>query len=480
MKKTLVSALTTALVVGAASTTFAAANPFEDVPADHWAYDAVAQLAADGVIEGYGDGTYRGDQEITRYEMAQMIARAMAKNPNGADKALVDKLAAEFADELNNLGVRVAALEKKVDNVKWGGRVRYRYIHMNHEGGAPGQNAAGNGPAANNDRANVNQILLRFEPQMKINEHWTGKARIDYGAWNNMDTAKNDTSVTVDRIWVQGDYKNLQIHLGKLTYATKADYGLIMNRYITGGSVIIGKDVKVALSLGRVYDDQSKVGSEYALRANNPGTTGYYIGADADGNSMYDTSSYGAIEVYNDRSKRFTWGIGYHQFRNLRTMRYRGTTGAWNEISNDDNYGIFNIGLGYKFTKDLKLTGAWARATNLDAANGFEFDSAAKNSYAFQLDYKGADAKKVNSWGAYVAWRSIGNMSSTGWTQYSLNGPQYTGSRGFEIGASWTPMKNVVGKLSWFTGKDIKTITADTLAGREKVNTIFTEWSFIF
>ena len=54
MKKTLVSALTTALVVGAASTTFAAANPFSDVPADHWAYDAVSQLAADGVIEGYG------------------------------------------------------------------------------------------------------------------------------------------------------------------------------------------------------------------------------------------------------------------------------------------------------------------------------------------------------------------------------------------------------------------------------------------
>ena len=66
MKKTLVSALTTALVVGAASTTFAAANPFSDVPADHWAYDAVSQLAADGVIEGYGDATFQGDKNITR------------------------------------------------------------------------------------------------------------------------------------------------------------------------------------------------------------------------------------------------------------------------------------------------------------------------------------------------------------------------------------------------------------------------------
>ena len=42
----------------------AAANPFSDVPRDHWAYDAVTQLAADGVVEGYGDGTFRGDRNI--------------------------------------------------------------------------------------------------------------------------------------------------------------------------------------------------------------------------------------------------------------------------------------------------------------------------------------------------------------------------------------------------------------------------------
>ena len=129
--------MTGALVIGAAAITFAAVNPFEDVPADHWAYDAVAQLAADGVIEGYGDGTYRDDQEITRYEMAQMVARAMARTGvGGLDQSLIDRLAAKFADELNNLGVRVAALEKKVDNVKWEGTVRYRYV-SNRKGSVP-------------------------------------------------------------------------------------------------------------------------------------------------------------------------------------------------------------------------------------------------------------------------------------------------------------------------------------------------------
>ena len=105
-KKTLVSAITAALVVGAASTTFAAANPFSDVPADSWAYDAVSTLAADGVIDGYPDGTYQGQNTMTRYEMAQIVARAMAKEDlQKADKAIVDKLAAEFAGHLDANGL---------------------------------------------------------------------------------------------------------------------------------------------------------------------------------------------------------------------------------------------------------------------------------------------------------------------------------------------------------------------------------------
>ena len=118
MKKSLVLAMAMALGVTASAY---AANPFSDVPAGHWAYDSISKLAAAGVIEGYGDDTFRGDRLMTRYEMAQIVAKAMAKGAN------VDKLAAEFADELDALGVRVAALEKKSDNVKITGQFRYHY-----------------------------------------------------------------------------------------------------------------------------------------------------------------------------------------------------------------------------------------------------------------------------------------------------------------------------------------------------------------
>lgn len=129
MKKRLAAAITTALVVGVASTTFAAANPFVDVPAKHWSYDAVTKLAQAGIVDGYGDGTFRGDRTITRYEMAQIVAKALAKSDqaDAAQKAAIDKLAVEYAAELNNLGVRVAKLEAKQSNIKFTGDARIRF-----------------------------------------------------------------------------------------------------------------------------------------------------------------------------------------------------------------------------------------------------------------------------------------------------------------------------------------------------------------
>ena len=132
MKKTLVTLLALVFVLGIAGTAFAApANPFVDVPAKHWAYGAVAKLAKAGVVDGYGDGTFRGDRTMTRYEMAQVVAKAMAKSEkaDAETKALIDKLAVEFAAELNNLGVRVAKLEKNASTIKFSGDVRLRYVH---------------------------------------------------------------------------------------------------------------------------------------------------------------------------------------------------------------------------------------------------------------------------------------------------------------------------------------------------------------
>lgn len=98
-----------------AAVTVSAANPFTDVSADDWAYQAVASLSDAGVIDGYPDGTFRGDKHVTRYEIAQIVARLMAKEDtlNASQKETLAKLSSQYANELKDLGVRIAELEKK-------------------------------------------------------------------------------------------------------------------------------------------------------------------------------------------------------------------------------------------------------------------------------------------------------------------------------------------------------------------------------
>ena len=126
MKKIFALAAVAALTAGVSAY---AANPFSDVSTDHWAYQAVADLSAQGVVEGYPNGTFGGEKHITRFEVAQIVARLLAQESqlNASQKATVEKLAAEYADELSNLGVRVNNLENKVGNITWTGDSRVKY-----------------------------------------------------------------------------------------------------------------------------------------------------------------------------------------------------------------------------------------------------------------------------------------------------------------------------------------------------------------
>lgn len=127
-KKILTAAITSALTVAFAVPVFA--NAFSDVPVKHWAYDSVNKLAQVGVIDGYGDGTFKGDKTLTRYEMAQIVAKAMNKTGLSAgDKETLKQLEKEFATELNTLGVKVEGLQKQIDNQpKLSGDARIRYF----------------------------------------------------------------------------------------------------------------------------------------------------------------------------------------------------------------------------------------------------------------------------------------------------------------------------------------------------------------
>ena len=117
MKK-IVVLVAVAVLVAFAAPAFAVTNPFMDVPMNHWAYDAIGQLAARGVLSGYPDGTYKGKQPTTRYEMASALARALAvvdmTKASKQDVEMLKKLVVEFKDELDALGVKTDQLDKRV------------------------------------------------------------------------------------------------------------------------------------------------------------------------------------------------------------------------------------------------------------------------------------------------------------------------------------------------------------------------------
>jgi hypothetical protein len=143
-------ALSIAVVLVLAVVSPAFAQPFADVPTDHWAFDAIAELAAKGIIEGFPDGTFKGDRGVSRYEVAMIVARILArieaiKIPAPAapaprpevtrtDVQTIQRLVNEFRAELAALGVRVTAVEEeltalkaKTSNVTIKGDVRLRW-----------------------------------------------------------------------------------------------------------------------------------------------------------------------------------------------------------------------------------------------------------------------------------------------------------------------------------------------------------------
>ena len=406
MKKTLVSALTTALVVGAASTTFAAANPFSDVPADHWAYDAVTQLAADGVIEGYGDTTFRGQQNITRYEMAQMIAKAMAKTDvSAADKALIDKLAAEFSDELNNLGVRVSNLERNADMVKWNGMARYTYTQDKYE--YQGQK----------DKEKTDKLLLRLEPSAEVNSHWHVKARLE--AKTDLKTDEGDNgNVSLKRVWAQGDYNNFQVKLGK--FGSTINNTLVFDNPYSGAAVTFGKDLKATLEAGRVGSGEL---------------------SDTLGDAIDKTASYQGVGLAYDNGSKLTGRAGYQHF-------------DWNvdNVDNDDA-GIWSVGANYRFDKNVAFDASYAKSNRslTDYDSTLKEDDGQDKSYAFELDYKGAQKQNAGTWGMWVAYRYLGALTSVKPTYDGI----HEGYKGWEVGANYTPFKNVVGTLRYGDTKNL-------------------------
>lgn len=213
-KVAVVSALTVAFAVPAF------ANPFTDVPVKHWSYDSVTKLAKAGIVDGYGDGTFKGDKTVTRYEMAQIVAKAMTKSLNADQKAMVDQLSKEFATELNTIGVKVEGLQDQIDNmVKISGDARIRYTD------------------AGDLLGDKSDLRARVAFNGKINDDLKFNARLS-GAFNPSTPDNNDVVVKLDTANVTFNALGLTNTVGRQD--VKLGSGILFDDTLNGLSTQVG------------------------------------------------------------------------------------------------------------------------------------------------------------------------------------------------------------------------------------------------
>ena len=409
MKKSLVLAM--AMAMGVTASAYAA-NPFSDVPAGHWAYDSIAQLADAGVVEGYG-ATFGGDKLMTRYEMAQIVAKAMAKGAN------CDKLAAEFADELDALGVRVAKLEKKVDNVKITGQIRYSYKDSNHDAGVGHGNK-------------YNRFRTRLWVNGQVNKNWKYTGLLENNRFLDQD-AKDGDNVYLRRAWMTGRIGGLKVEAGRMTFNYQSQY----NDRLDGVTVAykFGKvNVKGLAAKNLAVAKSFKPASKYATTS---------PGQQREDDRMYAVlvdTKFGKLDASANYFK-----TDYEAYRNE----------------------IWGAKLGYPVAKDTKLTGEVFFGKD-DVNKDVKGD---KTGYEFRLSYRGAKASKPGSWGLWVGYQDrpystficpdILNV----WADAPGLNSKDDGFKGVDVGGNYAFAKNIVGTVRYgnFQNRDGKAKKYDTI-----------------
>ena len=322
MKKQFAAIFAATAVLGV--TTAFAANPFSDVTPDSWAYQAVSQLANAGIVNGYPDGTFKGQNNITRYEMAQMVAKAMANQDraNAEQQAMINRLADEFSNELNNLGVRVARLEDRVGNVKVTGDARLRYRDAEHE-------------------KSKFDARARVQFNAKVNDRTDAVVRLTSGNFE-LGNSQNggNANATIDRAYVNhkfgervslkagrfgqviggglafdGTFDGAQLNAGNDKIMAQAAYGYM----VSGEAAGLTKDQNVTntyLGLKGKVGKHTMVGGFYD-RVNQDSTNGYknIYGFNADAN--FDKVWVGGEwlkDSHVDESQAWTVGLGYGDY----------------------------------------------------------------------------------------------------------------------------------------------------------------------
>ena len=414
MKKQFAAIFAATAVLGV--TTAFAANPFSDVTPDSWAYQAVSQLANAGIVNGYPDGTFKGQNNITRYEMAQMVAKAMANQDraNAEQQAMINRLADEFSNELNNLGVRVARLEDRVGNVKVTGDARLRYRDAEHADSKFDARARLQFNAKVNDRTDavVRVASKNFElgdasngsnvgvsvDRAYVNHKFGERVSVKAGRFNQ---------VLGGGLAFDGTFDGAQFNAGNDKVNLQAAYGYMVSgdRSLADGATTptLTKDANVTntiINLNGKVGKHTMVGGFYD-RVNQDTSNGYKNIYGFNANANFDKVWVGGEwlkDSHVDESQAWTAGVGFGNY----DIKKQGTWGVKGQYFDQKaNAPIvdttWNHGYNDTYTKNAKgwmATVDYALQNNVGLSAYYGFDWKDQNGndkadfYRADLNYK--------------------------------------------------------------------------------------------
>ena len=389
MKKQFAAIFAATAVLGV--TTAFAANPFSDVTPDSWAYQAVSQLAAAGIVNGYPDGTFKGQNDITRYEMAQMVAKAMANQDraNAEQQAMINRLADEFSNELNNLGVRVAKLEDRVGNVKVTGDMRLRYL------GSQKKNGSYVNTTGDYSKHSKFDARARVQFNAKVNDRTEAVVRMTSGDFELGD-ASSTASASIDRAYVNHKFgERVSVKAGR--FDQTIGNGLIYDDAFDGAQFNVGND-KVQFQAAYGY---MVAGSEDENQKDNHTLT--YVGVKGDLNKHVNLG--GFYTRSNDKGNDWRNIYGFSTDMNFDKVW---VGGEWVRASHVKKGDAWTAGIGYG-NYDQAKQGTWG--VKAQYFNFGENMGAVSSTWDIAYDYTLKDANGDDNFNGYKGWLATANYA---------------------------------------------------------------------
>jgi hypothetical protein len=349
MKKKTCAILSATFAFSVFGTSFAAEAKVQNLPATQWSYEAVSYLGQAGIIDGYNDQTLRSHPNMTRNEMAEIVYKAMQNESkaNIAQKALIDKLASEYALEINKINTvdnQSSKDEKKLADISISGSLLEQYkiksvphADANYKGYSKQQwQLRLNFSAKVDDKTTFNVRLANPAPTKEVFEDVTAK----FGGVNSDNTLKADRFFATTRIGTT------EVTLGRQALAIDPEDAIVDSGFFSydGAKVALNwKGLNFDIKYGRFAE----------------GVIGYAFGSGITTNA----ADFNDIEIYSASvgAKRgnLKWNTGWVKFKN------------WQLSKNLMNYYFGHV--GYQFNNRFSMAAEYGKNTEASYDGAYWF-----------------------------------------------------------------------------------------------------------